>query len=261
MMNNELRKTILDANTEEHKKEAKYYDMLHLELYNKYEQRRLKIGLENAIKKIEANTIQILDVGSGTGNLVKIILNLNLKKKIQITAVDLSKEMQQEMKKKLKNSNISHHLCDIDSFLETNTKKFDFVMISSVLHHLPDYNKTLFSLIKHVNKKGIIYATHEPLIYAEQSKSAIYRIINFSDKLFFYLRLVMLRLSGRLPNLKIDYSNVDYHTKEGGLSPKKIKSKLNISNVLINKYCVNYYTAKINNHFGYYNAFELIIYV
>lgn len=254
-----LQKKILEANISVHKKEAQYYDLLHLELYNKHEQTRLRNGIRNVVNSIRSSKIEVLDVGSGTGNLVSLLLSLTVNKQIKVTAVDISEEMQKEMQHKLKIDNITYQTKDIDTFLKTNKTKFDLVMISSVLHHLPDYIKTLNTLVKHLRKGGMIYATHEPLKNNERSSSLLYKMSNLADRLLFAARFGILRLLGRVPRSGINYADADYHTKEGGLSVAFIKERINCSKMEVKKYSVNYYTAALSNNLHYYNCFEMTI--
>ena len=65
---NKLKGKILSANIEEHKKEAKYYDVIHTELFNYYEQKRINKSLDFILNNFD-NDCNILDVGCGTGNL------------------------------------------------------------------------------------------------------------------------------------------------------------------------------------------------
>lgn len=256
-MDQKLRNKILQNNINEQKKEAKYYDLLHVELSNSYEQNRLKTRLNTIINAIKKKKIQLLDVGAGTGNLCNIITKLPTDSTFEITALDISKEMQEVMNEKFKDTKIEYVLSDADSYLQENSSTFDLITISSVLHHLPDYEQTLASLSKHLNPGGVIYATHEPLNLSEQTPNFFYRLLNFADKVLQFIRTKLLISFGKIPNLKINYKYVDYHINERGIVPES----LNFEGMKVNvtKYSVNYFVAPIANKLGYYNSFELIL--
>ena len=69
-----LRKKILDSNIQEHMKEARYYDVIHSELYNTYEQKRIMSSLTKVTKDFSKDC-KILEIGSGTGNLTIKLLS------------------------------------------------------------------------------------------------------------------------------------------------------------------------------------------
>lgn len=84
-----LREEIIKANIDEHEKEAKYYDIIHTEIYNFYEQKRIETSLYPLVKTLDKNT-KILEIGCGTGNLTIKLLNHGFD---NITCLDLSPAM------------------------------------------------------------------------------------------------------------------------------------------------------------------------
>ena len=258
-----LRKKILNENIREHQIEGKYYDIIHREIFNKYEQDRIKKNLSHIFKKIGKKNIKVLDVGSGTGNLVTNLLTFNKKFDFEITAVDLSKEMQDVMKKKLKSKNIKYHLNDVDSFLKENKKNYDLIMISSVLHHLPNYQETTQNLLKILNNNGIIFITHEPLNNSLKSNSRLYHFIEFLDFKLYQLNYIKNLALKKVKRLVRDCTHSDFHVGVKGIYPKKFTSYLNENNPnLKNKiiyYSQGYFLANLKNKLKFKDHFEIII--
>jgi 2-polyprenyl-3-methyl-5-hydroxy-6-metoxy-1,4-benzoquinol methylase len=157
-----LKKKKLGDNIEVHKKETKYYDVIHTELFNYYEQKRINRSLDDIINKFDKDC-KILDIGCGTGNLTIKLLERGYK---NIICLDISKEMIRELKKKVKkyNHNTIVVVSDLDAFLiGRNGSKFDIILVSSVLHHLPNYIDSLKHLKEALREDGCIYITYEPL--------------------------------------------------------------------------------------------------
>ena len=84
-----LQESIHEANVTVHRFEAKYYELLHPEVYSKQEQKRIISTLKTADKLVSDNHKKALDFGAGTGNLTGKLLSLGYK----VTAIDISAEM------------------------------------------------------------------------------------------------------------------------------------------------------------------------
>lgn len=196
-----------------HRVEARFYDLIHQEVWNKAEQKRLWASLKNAISHIQSGGFAALDFGSGTGNIAEKLLGLGF----EVLAVDISPEMCVALRKKCSNKKL-HILCTNIDEDEIN-KQFDLVACSSVLHHLPDYKKTLKKLIKQVKVGGIIYIDHE-------SPANQKRKFNFAEFLLLFLYGKVTEVCQKLylhgvktPHLdytKADINpNLDYHALLG----------------------------------------------
>lgn len=252
-----LKDKILSANIEEHKKEAKYYDTIHTELFNYYEQKRINKALDVIINNFDKNC-KILDVGCGTGNLTIKILERGFK---NITSVDISKEMMNELMRKVKNynHNIKFIVSDVDSFLENNISKFDIILMGSVLHHLPDYVNTLKKIKRVLNKKGCIYATHEPLVLPR--KSILIRLLLKMDFFVYAARYIFLVFIGKLKYLNRSCEYSDYHTGDRAINLIELEKifgdnyKLEIEKYSVAKFG---FTAFLLDKMKYFNNFELV---
>jgi SAM-dependent methyltransferase len=150
---------VIQGNIDVHAIEAPLYDAIHYEVWNKTEQKRLQNFLADAIAQIKDNKWQALDFGAGTGNLTGKLLKLGF----SVTAVDISEEMCQILRKKyfdfLKNGKLKVFCLNID---ETKLPgNYDFVGCYSVLHHMPNVGKTTKQLAALVKDGGVLYIDHE----------------------------------------------------------------------------------------------------
>jgi 2-polyprenyl-3-methyl-5-hydroxy-6-metoxy-1,4-benzoquinol methylase len=91
-LGNDLRDRIREANVVVHRLAAKYYELIHREIYNRYEQKRINSTLKMVDKLVADNRVRAkkaLDVGAGTGNLTGKLLQMGY----EVTAIDISAEM------------------------------------------------------------------------------------------------------------------------------------------------------------------------
>jgi 2-polyprenyl-3-methyl-5-hydroxy-6-metoxy-1,4-benzoquinol methylase len=202
------------ANKELHDVEAQYYDILHGEIWNFYEQSKIRHDLRKIAGIIKKETLNVLDVGAGTGNLtLKFLASGNT-----VTALDISEEMLKVISNKVSDKlkdNVELVCGDVDEFLSKTEQKYDVICFSSVLHHLPDYFYTLDLAISKLRSGGVIYITHEPLRHLNES-DFIWRnnkrVISLIDSYLNRLHLSKYRKLD-LPNL--DYTTCDIHSREG----------------------------------------------
>ena len=129
-----LRGRIREANVAVHRFEAKYYALIHPEIYNKYEQKRVNSALEMVDRLVAANTVhakKALDVGAGTGNLTCKLLRMGY----EVTAIDLSAEMCKLLENKCRHYLESHKLVVINSPIEAVTfDRDEFDLITPILY-------------------------------------------------------------------------------------------------------------------------------
>ncbi len=203
-MEQELKEKIIQANIELHQKEARFYDRIHPEIFCKSEQNLIKNTLNQALAEIKQDKIKALDMGAGTGN---ITLKLLENKKVEsIVAVDLSKEMLDELDKKAgTNPKLKIANKPADIFLMDDEAKYDLITISSVLHHLPDYFQTIAALLEKLNEGGIFIIFHEPT----GEKSKVLELLEWLDIRIF----VNLFLPAEIKKVakSLDHTYSDYH--------------------------------------------------
>ena len=90
-------------------------------------------------------------------------------------------------------------------------KQFDLIIVSSVLHHLPEYTGTLKKVIGLLNPGGYVYITHEPTGSALSKDKFLRKILWQVDNII-YSALML----GRRPKVAgRDYKFSDYHLYHG----------------------------------------------
>lgn len=217
-----LKEQIHQANITVHSSEAKYYELLHPEVYSKQEQKRISTKLKTIDERISNNKKKALDVGAGTGNLTGKLLRMGY----SVTATDISPEMCAILRKKYK-AYVEGSLTVLNSPIEElvfSEGNFDLISFYSVLHHLPDYLTALRTLSSFLKKGGVIYIDHEasPFYWGNEPSnlaSLIKGIYFHSSPIINSLYFQFIGL--RVPS--IDYTLSDYwHKKEHALSHQAI---------------------------------------
>lgn len=181
-----------------------YFYILHPEIFNLIEQRRLKIQIRKLITEIDLS-LPVLDLGSGTGNIVEKLQNCGVK----VVACDISIDMLKQ--------NIAEYkvLCDAH-FLPFKDEVFGAITSYSVMHHLSDLGKVILQLNRVSSRAAVLYIDHEPFIDRKERKRlmndnkrhpfAVFDIINWLMWLIFhpsYLeRVVKYLFWGRKKHLR-----------------------------------------------------------
>ena len=136
------------------------YEQVHGEIFNPVEQDRLREKLGRAVELLSDGGSQpaALDVGCGTGNIPKHLLELGL----HVTAADVSARSLER---------IAHRFADTGrcGTLQINGRdlggvgdeQFDLVTAYSVLHHVPDYGRLVEEMVRVTRRGGVIYLDHE----------------------------------------------------------------------------------------------------
>ena len=156
----QLRDKILAENISLHRIEAKFYDRIHPEEFNWFEQGNIREDLRFLRAQMPAGAA-VLDLGCGTGNLFLKALELGF----TMCGVDISPDMADVLKQKIPppfQDRARIVVANVDEFIAGCALEFDCIVISSVLHHLPDYIQTLEQALKLLKPGGWLYITHEP---------------------------------------------------------------------------------------------------
>lgn len=226
-MDETLKEKIRKANIALHKYEANYYDLIHPEIYNEPEQKRLISALKKGDNLISASSDGMrmaLDFGAGTGNITGKLLRMGY----HVTAVDISAEMCSILEKKYADYLKSKNLVVVNSAiedLEFTEGTFDLVTCYSVLHHLPDYVEAIRRLSVFLKKGGVMYIDHEisPFYWEREPKT----VANLFKFVYLHLSPTFNSLYFRLVGLNLpslDYQLSDYwYAKKHQLNHKKIK--------------------------------------
>ena len=219
-----LKEKIHQANVSVHRQEARYYELLHPEVYSKQEQKRITAKLEKIDKLMPHNQKNALDVGAGTGNLTGKLLLMGCK----VTAIDISAEMCAILTRKYGTYLKDNRLTVINSPIEDLTFEagtFDLITCYSTLHHLPEYLEALKRISGFLKKGGVIYIDHEasPFYWKTEPTS----LATLVKGLYFHSNPLLNSLYFQIIGLKvpsIDYSLSDYwHKKEHPVNHNSIK--------------------------------------
>ena len=223
-----LREKIREANVAVHRFEAKYYELIHPEIYNRYEQKRVSSALKKVDKLVSddgGGTKRVLDVGAGTGNLTGKLLSMGY----NVTATDISAEMCEILERKYKKFLQSKKLVVVNSPIEDvsfDGGDFDLIVCYSVLHHLPDYVDVIQRFSGFLKKGGVMYLDHEasPFYWKSEAASGA-RLV----KIFYFhsnplLNFLYFRVAGiNVPSFSYDLSDY-WHNKEHPLDHGRIQS-------------------------------------
>jgi 2-polyprenyl-3-methyl-5-hydroxy-6-metoxy-1,4-benzoquinol methylase len=224
VMAKSFREIIHEANIAVHRFEAKHYEVIHPEVYNRQEQERIKAILKVVHKLISDNRMKALDFGAGTGNLTGKLLQMGY----NVTAVDISTEMCNVLKTKYKSFLETGKLLVLNLPMEDisfDRGEFDLITCYSVLHHLPDYVNTIKRLCFYLKKGGVMYFDHEisPFYWKDEQNIAarLVKSIYFHSNPF--LNALYFKIIGlNFPSM--DYALADYwYRKEHPLDHRKIE--------------------------------------
>lgn len=154
------KKKVKTANRKWHNIEAGFYDRLRTEIWNRFEQERIRSDIGEIKQKIAKG--KVLDIGCGTGNLALKFL----RRGYEVKGVDISEKMLAGLREKVKvegKRRLELIRAEVNQFLGEDDNKYNIIAFSSVLHHLPNYFETLRKAISRLKEPGIIYIVHEPL--------------------------------------------------------------------------------------------------
>lgn len=161
------------------------YNLNHPEIYNQFEQKRLKNTIIHLLKYANNNENMVLDLGAGTGNLTFKFIQNNC----HVTAADVSEKSLLAIKKKAPNELEIIKLDGEKLPFKDNT--FDIVAVYSVLHHIPDYLIAVKEMFRILKPEGILYVDHEFNQNKWNKNKLIEEYYNLSKKSkfeeFFYL--------------------------------------------------------------------------
>lgn len=148
--------TEISRNIAIHDRIAKKYDRLHGEIFNEVEQARLKRDLERAVAAIASGSRCALDVGCGSGNLTRHLLE----NECVVTAADVSQGFLDLVRSR--HPAVETHRLNGADLSEMPDGTFDLVAAYSVLHHIPDYLAAIREMGRVCKPGGVLYLDHEP---------------------------------------------------------------------------------------------------
>lgn len=185
---------IIKQSKEKFNNQANGYD-------DKFNGKHAKSMYESIIKKLEnLKSASILDVGFGTGNILKELANIYEKNEITLSGIDISKEMFAVAKEKLGNR-ADLRLGNSEN-LPWNDNTFDFVLCTDSFHHYPRPEIVLAEMKRVLKSKGTLIisdvrapeifrkiinffirysSSGDVKIYSESEMKELYEISGFAD--------------------------------------------------------------------------------
>lgn len=145
-----------------HDHESVIYDEIHSDLKESLqEQIDLLISDLFKHKDFVPKEIHMLDIGCGTGLSTEYLLNSKLEPFIgNITMLDSSEKMLDKAKARAANWNKPVNF--VNGYVKDLKEKFDFVIVSSVLHHIPDLIDFLSQVDQIIKPNGILLHLQDP---------------------------------------------------------------------------------------------------
>lgn len=157
-----------------HNHEARRYDQIHKEMWESLPlQYELLINDLNKSHR-QFNGLRLLDIGCGTGLSSELLLRTSLGASInEITLLDTSSEMLKTAKNRLLYRDKAVKV--VEGEVQKLDGRFDVILISSVLHHIPDYTSFLKQVSALQNENGILMVIHDPLKESIESETYQFR--------------------------------------------------------------------------------------
>jgi len=150
----------IQYNIRKHDEEVSSYKKKHKEIYNCVEQNRISLLLHGIYECYFGSNenVRALDLGCGTGNLTKHLLELGA----EVTAADVSpKSLEYLAANVKKNTKLKTLLLNGVDLSQLEDESYDIVCTYSVLHHIPDYLAMVREMARVLKKGGILYIDHE----------------------------------------------------------------------------------------------------
>ena len=149
----------IDRNVRLHNKIASKYASRHAEIYNDFEQERLKNSLSSASKLVKRDATKLLsaDIGCGAGNLSTHLLDIGM----NVDACDVSDKFLSIVSGKFKERGLNTILLNGKNLDVLSSNRYDFVATYSVLHHIPNYLHAIQEMARICAVGGCVYIDHE----------------------------------------------------------------------------------------------------
>ncbi len=140
--------------------QIKYYDSF----YKGSSLWKKNIYLEKMIRSVVTKRGVVLEIGCGDGMLTQYLLDMGMK----VLALDVSEVaiivMEKRFSKEIKKGLLKMVNDDAINFLSKNPKKFDYILGSGIIHHIPDnqWANLFFWSKKRLKKGGWFWCCPEP---------------------------------------------------------------------------------------------------
>ena len=151
---------LVERSIKKYRRYHRRYDRKHPEIFNSIEQGRLHAELDRALADVrsDASPAQALDLGCGTGNVTRHLLELGAR----VLAADVSPEFLTTVSRRFAATDRVETLQingrDLSGVPDAS---IDLVCAYSVLHHIPDYLGALDEIARVLSPGGIAFLDHE----------------------------------------------------------------------------------------------------
>jgi SAM-dependent methyltransferase len=152
---------LVELSVRRYRRAHRRYERRHPEIFNAVEQARLREELARAIGAIESASgpaPRALDLGCGTGNLTRRLLELGA----DVLAADVSPQFLRQVERgfgatgRVETLRLNGH--DLANVADGS---LDLVCLYSVLHHIPDYLAAVDEVCRVLAPGGVAYLDHE----------------------------------------------------------------------------------------------------
>ncbi|GAA4328248.1 hypothetical protein GCM10023149_32180 [Mucilaginibacter gynuensis] len=151
-----------------HDQEAQYYDSLHTEMWQSLPRQYALLADDLKAYFTSRKNLTLLDIGCGTGLATELLLNTIAGQSIaNVHLLDTSAVMLGKARYRAKawHKNIDVTFGDIKAVNGT----YDIILVSSVMHHIPDLKAFLTSISALQKPGGLLITMHDPALEALQS--------------------------------------------------------------------------------------------
>lgn len=155
-----MAKKEIEFNIKAHDKVAGKYEKDHDEIFNEVEQSRIRNVLGQVVKSVKSGekNLKALDVGCGSGNLTRHLIDLG----VYTVSADVSEKFLKMVEKRFSSTHISKPLkINGRDLANIGDYTFDIAAAYSVLHHVPDYLYLIKEMCRVLKRGGVIYLDHE----------------------------------------------------------------------------------------------------
>lgn len=201
-----------------HDIEAKYYDTIHAEMWESLQP--IYDSFFQNFDFSKYSKLKVLDIGCGTGLSTQMLINTPINQHIsEVFLLDTSKVMLEKAKSRLDNGKIKYHLFH-GELAELEEENFDFILISSVLHHIPNLQGFFDEINKKLKIGGLLFHIHDPNGDAIKNELYLSRVATLKAEMVNRNKRIDVRLINKLKRI-INGKNPDYIAEVNEILIKK----------------------------------------